>query len=391
MLDREQLEALRQDIYRMTELDNAHLGEIRSQVRALRDRVKPIRPRNATAVALMATDGGENYIRFDPYLIVPVRIVDSYGKPHYVGAVSPYTSIAQLNEFHFQHQTPLGVLMRDLGVDGLWNLSRFIPHPDTPPQEIRRRWVRDYRDLMEWAVLYTYVMYQSFATDTVLVRDGFLRSLIFYPALFKQMWACIRARVDELRQRERRRVFLVGIAKQSRILDRYHLVMFLEGVLVRPDACYLPVPRFMEEQVYRWTQYGRTPESESETETGEAHYEVIGKLHFAKFGDRPYDPIYPVDVWVYHEERNEVDEVFSYLLADAQAGFPQPFYPLCLQKAHEQANLSGFEGEMLQELVVEAIRDAVCAGEPSTARELSNLEVFRLLSKAKRGGGYEQR
>jgi hypothetical protein len=391
MLDREQLEALRQDIRRMTELDNAHLEEIRSQVRSLRDRVKPIRPRNATAVALMATDGGENYIRFDPYLIVPVRIVDSYGKPHYVGAVSPYTNIAQLNEFHLENRTPLGILMHDLGVDGLWNLSRFIPHPDTPPQEVRRRWVRDYRDLMEWAVLYTYVMYQSFATDTVLVRDGFLRSLIFYPALFRQMWARIRARVDELRQRERRRVFLVGIAKQSRILDRYHLVMFLEGVLVRPDACYLPVPRFMEEQVYRWTQYGRTPESEAETETGEAHYEVIGKLHFAKFGDRPYDPIYPVDVWVYHEERNEVDEVFSYLLADAQAGFPQPFYPLCLQKAHEQANLSGFGGEMLQELVVEAIRDAVCAGEPSTASELSNLEVFRLLSKAKRGGGYEQR
>lgn len=391
MLDREQLEALRQDIYRMTELDNAHLEEIRSQVRSLRDRVKPIRPRNATAVALMATDGGENYIRFDPYLIVPVRVVDSYGKPHYVGAVSPYTDIAQLNEFHLQHQTPLGILMDDLGVDALWNLCRFIPHPNTPPEAIRRSWVQHYRDLMEWAVLYKYVMYQSFATDTLLVRDGFLRSLAFYPMLFKEMWERIRQRVDELRQRERRRVFLVGIAKQSRILDRYHLVMFLEGVLVRPDACYLPVPRFMEEQVYRWTQYGRTPESGVETETGEAHYEVIGKLHFAKFGDRPYDPIYPVDVWVYHEERNEVDEVFSYLLADAQAGFPQPFYPLCLQKAHEQANLSGFEGEMLQELVVEAIRDAVCAGEPSTASELSNLEVFRLLSKAKRGGGYEQR
>jgi hypothetical protein len=142
MLDREQLEALRQDIRRMTELDNAHLEEIRSQVRSLRDRVKPIRPRNATAVALMATDGGENYIRFDPYLIVPVRIVDSYGKPHYVGAVSPYTNIAQLNEFHLEKRTPLGILMRDLGVDGLWNLSRFIPHPDTPPEAIRRSWVQ---------------------------------------------------------------------------------------------------------------------------------------------------------------------------------------------------------------------------------------------------------
>lgn len=390
MLDREQIEALRQDIQRMTELDNAHLEEIRRQVRSLRDRVKLIRPRNTTAIALMATDGGENYIRFDPYLIVPVRVVDSHGKPHYVGAVSPYTDVAQLNEFHFQNETPLGILMRDLDVDGLWHLSRFIPYPDTPPQEIRRRWVQVYRDLVEWAVLYNYVMYESFATDTLLVRDGFLRGFVFQPELFMNMWARIRARVEALRQRERRRVFLVGIAKQSRILDRYHLVMFLEGILVRPDACYLPVPRFMEEQVYRWTQYGRAPETESETETPEASYEVIGRLHFAKFGDRPYDPIYPVDVWTYHEERNEVDEVFSYLLADAQAGFPQPFYPLCLQKAHEQANLSGFEGGLLQELVIEAIRDAVCAGEPNAAHALNTLEAFRLLSRAKRGGGSER-
>jgi hypothetical protein len=389
MLDREQLEVLRQDIRRLTELDREHLDGIRREIRSLRDMVKRIRPRNTTAVALMATDGGENYIRFDPYLIIPVRVVDSYGKPHYVGAVSPYTDIARLNEFHLQEDTPLGVLMQDLGVQGLWELSRFIPHPDTPPQEIRRRWVQVYRDLVEWAVLYTYVMYQSFATDTLLVRDGFLRGLVFQPELFKRMWARIRERVEALRTQERRRVFLVGIAKQSRILDRYHLAMFLEGILVRPDPCYLPVPRFMEEQVYRWTQYGRAPEAEAES--SEVRYEVIGKLHFAKFGDRPYDPIYPVDVWVYHEEQGEVDEVFSYLLADAQAGFPQPFYPLCLQRAHEQANLSGLEGEMLQALVIEAIRDAVCGDEGNTQHELNTLEAFRLLGRAKRGGGGERR
>lgn len=379
MLDAEQQQVLAQAIRRLAEADRAYLDAIRQEVRALRDQVRPIQPRTTTAISLMATDAGENIIQFDPYLIMPVRVVDSYGKAHFLDVLSPHMDIRRLNEFQFENETPLGILMRDLGVSSLWELSRLIPRPNTPIEPRNQRWIQVYRDLAEWAVLYKYITHNQFATDTLLVRDGFLRSLIFNGSLFARMWERIQEAVERHSQREHRRIFVVGVAKRSKILDRYHLALVMEGVLVQRGARYVPIPQTLEQQVYRWTQYGRA--AESEVSHGDA-YHVVGSLFLAKFGPRRYDPIYPVDVWRYHVQRKEVDEVFSYLLADAQAGFPQPFYPLCLQKAHEQANLSGLEGDLLQQSVLTALREVV--GHDDAAA----LEVYRILTYGKRGSGY---
>lgn len=379
MLDTEQQQVLAQAIRRLAEADRTYLDAIRQEVRALRDRVRPIQPRTTTAVSLMATDAGENIIQFDPYLIVPVRVVDSYGKAHFLDALSPYMDIRRLNELQFENETPLGILMRDLGVSSLWELSRLIPRPDAPSEPSNPRWMQVYRDLAEWAVLYKYITRHQFATDTLLVRDGFLRSLIFNRDLFARMWERIQAAVERHYQQERRRIFVVGIAKRSKVLDRYHLALLMEGVLVQRGARYVPIPQELEQQVYRWTQYGRVSETEA---SSSPDYRVVGSLFLAKFGPRRYDPIYPVDIWRYHQQRHEVDEVFSYLLADAQAGFPQPFYPLCLQKAHEQATLSGLEGELLQQSVLKALREVMGFDDAAA------LEVFRVLASGKRGSGY---
>ncbi len=377
MLDAEQQQVLAQAIRRLAEADRSRLDALRQQVRSLRDSVRPIHPRTTTAISLMATDAGENVIQFDPYLLVPVRVVDSYGKPHFLDVLSPYMDIRQLDEWQFEQQTPLGILMQDLGVRHLWELSRFIPCPDGShePAAARPRWWQVYRDLAEWAVLYKYITRNQFATDTLLVRDGFLRSLIFDGDLFACMWDRIREAVERHERQERRRIFVVGVAKRSKVLDRYHLALVIEGVLVQQGARYVRIPPAMEQQVYRWTQYGRSPEGETFEDT---RYRVVGALYLAKFGPRRYDPIYPVDVWYYHLQRNEVDEVFSYLLADAQVGFPQPYYPLCLQKAHEQANLSGLEGDMLQQCVLRAI----CA--VMDREEVAALEAFRMLGARRR-------
>lgn len=378
-MDAEQQQMLAQAIRRLAEADRMHLDAIRQEVRALRDRVRPIQPRTTTAVSLMATDAGERLILFDPYLIMPVRIVDSYGKAHFLDALSPYLDIRQLNDAQFENETPLGILMRDLGVSSLWELSRLIPSPEAPRERANQRWMQVYRDLAEWAVLYKYITQNQFATDTLVVRDGFMRSLIFNGSLFVRMWERIQEAVEQHYQRERRRIFVVGIAKRSKVLDRYHLALVMEGVLVQRGARYMPIPPELEQQVYRWTQYGR----ESVTETSsDSTYRMVGSLFLAKFGPRRFDPIYPVDLWNYHIQRGEVDEVFSYLLADAQAGFPRPFYPLCLQKAHEQANLSGLEGDLLQQSVLKAIREVI--GQD----DIAAFEAFRMLTYAKQEVGY---
>jgi len=59
------------------------------------------------------------------------------------------------------------------------------------------------------------------------------------------------------------------------------------------------------------------------------------------------------------------------MLADAINGFPVPFYPLCLQKAHESAALIDFDFDILQDYVYEGIRS-------SLANEGAILDVFRL-------------
>jgi hypothetical protein len=64
-----------------------------------------------------------------------------------------------------------------------------------------------------------------------------------------------------------------------------------------------------------------------------------------------------VDILSKHSEH--ADEIFGYMLADAINGFPIPFYPRCLQMAHEHAQIIGFDEDILQEEIINAIRKSI--------------------------------
>ena len=68
--------------------------------------------------------------------------------------------------------------MRDLGVSSLAELSPMIPE-----QPVSSGWTLVYRDLCEWAVIYD-LCQKEFASDTVLLHDGLLRTKIFAGDLF---------------------------------------------------------------------------------------------------------------------------------------------------------------------------------------------------------------
>lgn len=370
MLNSADIESLKRLIRELVESDAARLEELRQQARELRDRVRPIRPRTTTVVSLVAADGGDNSFEFDPYLVYVTRVVDSYGKILFQDTLSPFSDVRALSKRHLEEETPLGRLMRDLGVQGLWELSPMIPAPGTPKDKIKPGWLKVYRDLGEWAALYDYLTQGNFPSHTLVVRDGLLRSKIFAEDLFPKMWERIRETLRKVYERDRRKVFVVGVAKRSKVLDRYHLAFFLENVLIQPGACYLEVPARIEREVYRWEEFARREEGEERE--GEERRFVQGALFLAKFGPNIFDPIWPVDVWKDHLARGEVDEVLSYLLADAEAGFPKPFYPLCLQKAHESANLAGFDMEVIRGLIMEAMRESMPKGQESV------IDAFRL-------------
>nr|WP_018085673.1 hypothetical protein [Desulfurispora thermophila] len=358
MFKADALDAVRDSVRRRTTEDKILLDDLRSEVRPLRSHVQVIRPRSTTAVSLVASDGGNNRLFFDPFMIQFVRVVDSYGKEFFVDAVSPTTDTEALSKSQFTPEghpkTALGVMMQELGVSYLWELSHMIPNTKEAPRErINPSWVMVYRDLCEWAVLYERICKNTFAADTLIVRDGLLRSKIFRGDSFIKWRKNVEESIVRIEREDRRRVYLVGIAKRSKVLTRYNLALMVERIMPPGDPCFIKIPREMESKAYIWPEYARG--AEVEDSGGEAPKFVAGDMYFVRFGTHWGDPIWTVDIL--SSQSGRANEIFGYLLADAINGFPIPLYPRCLQIAHEYAQVSGFDMEILQNEIFTAIRD----------------------------------
>jgi hypothetical protein len=122
MMDSNSIKMIKARIRERAMADKVLLENLRNEVRTLRTEVKQIIPRSSTAVSLVAADGGNNQVEFDPYLFQLVRVVDSYGKELLVDVVSPSTDTGELTAKHLGPDgTPhsaLGIMMKDLGVCG---------------------------------------------------------------------------------------------------------------------------------------------------------------------------------------------------------------------------------------------------------------------------------
>jgi hypothetical protein len=110
-------------------------------------------------------------------------------------------------------------------------------------------WVQVYRELTEWAVLLRLVREKEYGTDTVIVWDGLLRSKVFAGkprALFGVFRDAIQAAIREHWEKRRRRVYVVGVAKHSKVLQRYRLAMAIDGQMRADYPCYAEVGRELE-------------------------------------------------------------------------------------------------------------------------------------------------
>jgi hypothetical protein len=350
MITPETINNLRIKLEERASADKLILEQLRAEVRPLKDRIRQINPRTATAISLVAADGGNNKIEFDPYLFQLVRVVDSYGKELLIDVASPTVNIEELSKQHLDKDgtanSALGLMMKDLGVETLWDLSPMIPDPNQ--QNPSPSWVLVYRDLAEWAVLYQ-ILKGDFGTDTLIVRDGILRSKIFAGELFIKLKEKITDVIERIYRSTRRNVYLVGFAKKSKVLSRYRLAFALENILTQTFSCYVEIPREIEAKAYVWPEYAKGEEG-----VGEAPKFVAGKMFMVKFGKHSNDPIWPVDIFI--PQVDKAFQIMGYLLADSQNGFPVPLYPRCLQKAHEQAALVGFDMEVMEDIITEAVR-----------------------------------
>jgi hypothetical protein len=212
--------------------------------------------------------------------------------------------------------------------------------------------------------LFSIIREKEFGTDTLIVFDGLLRSKGFSGNLFRKVREGMEEGIAK-HASNRRKVFVVGFAKHSKVLSRYRLSMSLEHILTTDYPSYLEIPREIERKSYLWSEYAREDDQD-----GEANKFVGGKLFFAKFGNRAQDPIWPIDILI--SQAGDAQAIMGHLLADALNGFPVPFYPLCLQKAHENAALVDFDFDILQDKIFDGIRTML--GDESIVLDAARLQ-----------------
>jgi hypothetical protein len=353
MFDPDKLPELQALIRESTARDAVLLADVLKEVHQLKRDVVTIQPRNTNSISLVAADGGNNRIRFNPFYLQVVRIVDSNGAERFLDVVSPSTDTAALGRRHLDEQTPLGRLMRDLNVDSLAELSPMIPVSAKSSS-----WTLVYRDLCEWAVLYELISYREWGSDTLVVHDGLLRTKIFAGELFVDMYKLIRAAIQRLWNQHRIKLYLVGIAKHSEVLDRYRLGIAIADVLPAGQPQYTSIDETLQRNVYSWAEYVRSPD-DAPDDTEKPKYNM-GVMYFVRFGTRVGDPIWTVDLLAHQADRAQ--EIFGSLVGDAEMGFPVPFYPYCLQQADAYAQVVDFDLAILQDTLVEAVRDQIVVG-----------------------------
>src|SRR5690606_41780911 len=81
--------------------DNAVLDALREEIQPMKSATRRIQPRATTSISLVGTDGGNNQLQYDPFLIQKVRDVDSSNNEYCLEAVSSTTPLQKLNRRRF--------------------------------------------------------------------------------------------------------------------------------------------------------------------------------------------------------------------------------------------------------------------------------------------------
>jgi hypothetical protein len=357
MFEPEQLPELKRLVREATQGDSGLFHDVLREVSSLRP-VTTIQPRNINSISLVASDGGNNRLVFNPFALQVVRVVDTFGQELFLDVISPSTDTVALGQRHRDRETPLGKLMRDLGVSRLADLSPMIPEENKS-----RGWPLVYRDLCEWAVLYDLVC-QTWGSDTLIIRDGPLRTKIFAgdgqrrDPLFIKLYDLLKEAIERTRRERRRDIFVVGIAKHSRVIERYRLAMAIAEVFPSGQPCYVAVPEGLQRKVYdTWPEYVRSPEDDA-ADVEKPKFNM-GAMHLVRFGKMSADPVWTVDLL--HFQASKAQQIFGSLLSDAEQGFPIPCYPHCLQEADRHAQVVDLDLAILQHELEEAVREQVQA------------------------------
>lgn len=354
-------EQIRKRILMAYDVEDPVIQKFRSYAVRIKNDIKPIRSFSVNAVSFVSADGGDNRLYFNPGVIELVRVVDSRGNQCALDAIAGNARSEHLDcrgeKGNPNSVQPLQKLCSDLGVK-VNELSPLLKGLGERGRSTGA--VRAYRDILEWAVLYD-LLFKEWGSDTILIREGLLRSKSFKKNIFPVIDKNIRA-ICRKHKANNVNVSIIGVAKRSAVLSRLAIALELEETFHKPFPCYSRVPEDIEWECYKYDRsWLDTLETSEPNEDGKYEYESMGRLFLVKFGDRPFDPVWPVDIAVWDE--NDAPRLIGQLLNDAQPGFPIPDFPMSVQRAHEFARVNGIEQTMLQDMLFEGMVRNLSASE----------------------------
>jgi len=357
-------EEIKNRVFNAYKSEEPILKKYREYAKRLKNDVKSIKEYSVNAVSFVSSDGGDNRLYFNPAIIELVRVVDSRGNQCALDAIASNSQADELNvRIQAGNNSPLLVkplkrLCNDLNTDvvGLSYLLSGLGQQGKSTGAIRI-----YRDIVEWAVLYDLMKYREWGSDTIIIREGMLRTKSFKREVFPKIDKLIREAYNT-HKREKISVSMVGVAKQSAVLSRLSVALELEETLHKPYPCYVKVHEDIEGECYNFDRtWLDTLDNSEPDEDGKYLYQSMGKLFLVKFGNRPFDPVWPVDIAEW--QVSEADKILGQLMHDAQYGFPIPDFPMCIQKAHDYAKINGIEVDVLQDILLEGITQGLSQSE----------------------------
>ena len=350
-------EKLQEKIRLAYKTDDPFLNKFRQYAKRLKHDVKALRNFSANAISFISTDGGDNRVVFNPAVLDLVRVVDSHGKEYVLDALPGTTNLAQLNDRvkknHPNMIIPLQRMCEDLNIgDDLDKLSFQLRDIGQPGKSTNA--IRIYRDIVEWAVLYDMITNHSiqWGGNTILIRDGLLRTKSFRLNIFQTIKQKIQAGINRHTEINVA-LSIVGVAKQSAVLSRLAVALELESTMYKPFPCYVQVPDDIEKDCYNIDSHWFSDYDSPNTDEKRGLFHSMGKMFLVKFGDRPFDPVWPVDIAEW--QLDDAEKILGQLMVDAQQGFPIPDYPMCIQQAHNYAKLNGLEIEIIQVLLLKEL------------------------------------
>lgn len=291
----------------------------------------PATPSPLSAVATVATDGGENRLSLEPIQVQVIRVADSLGEIYFEDFVAQSLTPDEILRFFFKSNQRLQRFLNFLQLD--WD--DLLPRSDFQRSQL----LSMLRELMEWAAL---LKLASQAPAKLLIRDGLLRSVLLTDRVFERL----REKFEQLTTRHGH--LFVGVAKRSRVLSYLSIALALDEGFCGANAAYLRVPAEIEQQAapaqYRWIGS-----------------RAMGLLHIARLDRGEGVPLMPVDIAEWQGGRTA--EAMALLHQSTRASFPLRGYPQPLLQAHEHAHMGGFEIELLESLLLQKVseRDAAVA------------------------------